>query len=118
MLEINNNKKQAYSVDRVESRRQRRRNIATTENLLSVSRISNKKSQRSRSEGRSLKSVAHNNRQQKQVSMFLLKNNSKNDYIEYKTKGLKKSECSLLHMKSASMKSTQNEISNFQDSKL
>ena len=77
------------------------------------------KAQRTLSESRSIKSVAHCNRQQKQAPMFLLKNQSKrNDYIGYKAKNTRSSENSLLYMKSASLKMTANEISNLPDSKL
>lgn len=77
------------------------------------------KAHRALSESRSIKSVAHWNRQQKQAPMFLLKNQTKrNDYIGYKSKNTRGSENSLLHMKSASLKMTANEISNLPDSKL
>lgn len=68
--------KQSYSVDRVESRRQRRNiNKTSKDSLLSISRTSNQKNKRTQSESRQDKRIVSRKIRQKQVPPFFLKNN-------------------------------------------
>lgn len=67
--------KQSYSVDRGESRRQRRMiHNHSKGNLNSISRVSNKKSKRVMSEGRHQKRMVVRELSQKQVPAFFLRN--------------------------------------------
>lgn len=109
------NDKQAYSVDRVESRRQRRVFKVSKGNLpLNFQKVKNQ-SKRSMSEGRHDKKLLARSRSQRQIPSFHLKNNAFGSYLQSpSTKEINGSKDPVFHLKNSSLKSVKSNL-NYMD---
>lgn len=110
--------KHTFSVDRVQSRRQRRAKNSK-DSIVSLQRNSNKKTRRNLSEQRKPKRIVSRDLNSMQVPRFFQKENKyNNNYINYKSKQTKVPNNSVSQLKGASFKSVRSEASLLQNGRL